>query len=151
MIYVFFKINGVQPRVINKNDLINVELVGDDDKKLDQAWEESLMVLEKVPEKILGKPFTIERWSIRLSCKMHWRFKNPIRCTVKSDSSLKAMFSEVLEDQQQKSQPQPHTVTNQGDWKRGDCKLWSSKGSCTTGATCAFKHEEQCRGMGKET
>ena len=35
------------------NDLLNIELVNDNVKKFDRAWEENLMALEQAPEKYL--------------------------------------------------------------------------------------------------
>ena len=66
------------------------------------------------------------------------------------------MVSDVLEDQQQtissgsereipgERQSNPgRTNENNGDGKRGDCKLWSSKGSWSRGARCAFTQDDQ--------
>ena len=50
MICAFFEINNVHGRAMSMNDLLNIEVVNDILKKFDQAWEETLMALEKEPE-----------------------------------------------------------------------------------------------------
>ena len=50
MIHAILKINDVQRRATNTNDLLHIELVHENLRKLDQAWEEPLMALEEEPE-----------------------------------------------------------------------------------------------------
>ena len=78
----------------------------------------------------------------------------------KSYSSLKAMESDALEDQQQNSYiaqiekgwlkdkaipVAPVKLT--GDGNHGGAQ----KGSCSRSANCAIQHDDQCRAKGKET
>ena len=102
---------------------------------------------------------TLMRNALALHHSCHVHRKEP-----KSWSKLKAMVSGVLEDQQQHSLATRkekrweedraiavEPVKSKGDGKRGDWKQWSSNGSCSEGATCAFKHGDQCEEREKET
>ena len=67
MIHAFIQIIDVRGKAKNMNDLLNIELV----KKFDQAWEDTLMALEREPKAdLFWKAFTIDSGRGGLSCKI---------------------------------------------------------------------------------
>ena len=102
------------------NDLLNIDLVSDNLKEFDQAWEETLMALEKEPEVDLVEGLhhrQLEKWTLMQNALALYHSDQVHRKEPQSYSRLKALFSNVLEEQQQYSL----VVKNQGDVERGDC------------------------------
>ena len=60
MICAFFKIGIVQVKAVGMKDLLNTEWVHDILKKFGQAWEETLIALERGPEDYLSEGFYAE-------------------------------------------------------------------------------------------
>ena len=50
MIYSHVKIRDVQSKVIGLNDLLTVELTGDNLRVIDTLWDDTLITMEKEPE-----------------------------------------------------------------------------------------------------
>ena len=132
MIHAFVKINDVQLRLANDN--LN---------SFDQSWGKTLMALVKASEgDLLESLLTIDSERSPLSCRLPWRSIVPMKFTAKSWKSysrLKALVSDVLQDEQQKfslvsegnrscespSVSSPTCEKNKGEEKGGDCKQWS--------------------------
>ena len=86
------------------NDLLDIELVNDSLKKFDSSWEETLTALEKRPEASLLAGHHRRQVETSTLMQTAWRHGIPIRFTAKSRRAtrgLKAMVSDVVEDQQQ--------------------------------------------------
>ena len=141
------------------NDVLNFEWVNDNLKTFDEAMENILMTMEKGPDddlleglehRRLEKSTSMQNASALCHCgQIH-------RKVPKSFLKLKAIGVRCVERQQPSSflaQKQKGwakdtgipvaTVTTEGDRKRGDCRQWSSKGSCSN---CTFRHDGQNKG-----
>ena len=65
-----------------------------------------------------------------------------LRKESKSYTMLRAI-TDILEEDQQ---PEGAIPVFLPDGKKGECKQLTFKGSCSRGATCAFKHDDRKRG-----
>ena len=58
---IYSKLNDVQRRGIDMNDLLNIELCDCNLKIFDQAWDETLMAMAEEFGKTSWKGFTIDK------------------------------------------------------------------------------------------
>ena len=137
MIYRF-KINDVQRRVPGMNDLLDIELLNDSLKTLDEAWENILMAPEKEPEDDLLKGLyhrQLEKSTSMQNAFALYHSDQSHRKEPKSCTKSRAMVTDSLKDQQQffpqalkqkgrvKEAAMPvATVNSDGERQRGDCR-----------------------------
>ena len=108
------------------------------------------MALDREPGRLYHRQFSLQHaLALYHADQIH-------RTKPKSYLMLKALVTDVLKDQQQNSLIAPKregqvkdravpaaTVKDEGDRQVRNCKECSPKGSCSRGASCAFRHDNQ--------
>ena len=135
-----------------ENDLLNIELCNDNLKMFDMAWEVALMVMHVELDMGLmdGLYFRqLEKSTLMMSALALYHPDQVQESTIYT--KLKTMVTDLVYDQQQDSftshkekdrvkDKQPQSILpKQCDEKKGDCKQWTSQGSCSRGASWAIQ------------
>ena len=158
-----FQTNDVQVRATSMNDLLRHRVGQRQSQEVRSVLGGNpLGTGDRTRRRSLWKAFTID--SLETSTLMQNALVLSQVDQVHSEepknySRLKAMVPDVLEDQQQnsfkaqkkgrvKDKAIPVAPMKKAAGNEGDCKQWSSRGSCSRGAKCAFKHDDQRRGKG---
>ena len=90
MSYAFFKITDVQKRVPGMNDLLNIESVNESLKKVDHAWEETLLGTGEGTRRSPGRQDLLESLYRRLEKSTHMQNDHICAVSPRADSPQRA-------------------------------------------------------------
>ena len=136
----YFKINDVQGKFLARTILLNIDLLKNNLKMFDASQETCMAMWASGKVDLHQECFLAVRF----------RIKSVQRAEPKSYTKLKATITHKLADRQ-KEAPISNSERLRKKYraipvvhsKTGDGRQWTSKGSCSRGAKCACKHDDQ--------
>ena len=137
------------------NDLLVLELKGDNLRAFDTAWDDTLLGMKSIPDEEYLE--NLYRRQVKKSKQFELLYNqleadHMLRGRPKSYQDLKSMVRMHLDketrDKHLDAKRKAHTkgLAAMGNRKSGDCRQWLKSGKCSRGDDCPWNHPADKRG-----
>ena len=158
MMFQHFQLNDLDSSMMEFNDLLSLELKGDNLRAFDTAWDNTLLGMKNLPDEEYLE--NLYRKQVRKSKQFEQLYSqleadHVLRNRPRTYHDLKALVRYHLDketrDRHLESKRRAHErgLAGMSSRKAGDCHQWLKAGSCSKGDDCPFNHPEDRKGAGK--